>query len=79
VSETTDDVATGTDDVGSRAVGPADRSSIDLASITTDLDGVEAALTRLDDGTYWSDETTGAPIPDEVLAARPVTRRADGS
>jgi RNA polymerase-binding transcription factor DksA len=57
---------------------PADvaHDPIDLAVIEDDLEGVEAALRRLDDGTYWTDEVTGAPIPDEVLAADPVARRA---
>ena len=49
---------------------------IDLDAIEGDLEGVEAALRRLDDGTYWTDEVTGAPIPDDVLAADPVARRA---
>lgn len=48
----------------------------DLERIERDLAGVEAALARLDDGTYWTDEVTGAEIPEGVLAADPVTRRA---
>jgi hypothetical protein len=39
-----------------------------------DLRGAEAALGRLDAGTYWTDEITGAPLPDEVLAAQPTVR-----
>lgn len=57
----------------------ADAEPADLEAIGRDLDGVEAALARLDDGSYWTDEITGAPIPDEVLAADPVARRADPS
>ena len=49
---------------------------IDLAAIEADLDGVQAALTRLADGTYWTDEVTGEPIPADVLATDPLTRRA---
>jgi RNA polymerase-binding transcription factor DksA len=49
---------------------------LDLAAIERDLEGVEAALRRLEDGTYWADEVSGAPIPDDVLAADPVARRA---
>lgn len=49
---------------------------IDLAAIEADLDGVQAALDRLADGTYWTDEVSGAAIPDEVLAADPLARRA---
>lgn len=51
--------------------------AVDLARIERDLAGVEAALERLDDGTYWTDEITGATIPDDLLAADPVTRRAE--
>lgn len=50
------------------------RTPVDLERIERDLAGVEAALTRLDDGTYWTDEMTGRPIPDEVLEADPVAR-----
>lgn len=49
----------------------------DLDRIEADLAGVESALVRLDAGTYWSDEVTGDPIPDEVLIADPVARRAN--
>lgn len=49
---------------------------LDLAAIERDLAAVEAALPRLDDGSYWIDESTGDPIPDSVLAADPVARRA---
>ena len=48
----------------------------DLAAIERDLTAVESALAALDDGSYWVDEVTGDPIPDEVLAANPVARRA---
>lgn len=51
-------------------------SQLDLDRIERDLAGVEAALGRLDDGTYWTDEVTGEPIDDAVLAADPVARRA---
>ena len=50
--------------------------TIDLAAIERDLTAVEAALPRLDDGSYWVDEVTGAQIPDHVLTANPVARRA---
>lgn len=48
----------------------------DLTAIERDLSAVEAALTALDDGSYWVDEITGEPIPDHVLAADPIARRA---
>ena len=38
------------------------------------LRAVEAALVRLDDGTYGRCETCGRDIPDERLRARPVAR-----
>ncbi len=49
---------------------------IDVIGIEADLDGVQTALTRLADGTYWTDEVSGEPIPAEVLAADPLARRA---
>ena len=49
---------------------------LDLDAVERDLAGVERALQRLDDGSYWSDDVTGEPIPDEVLAADPTARRA---
>lgn len=52
------------------------REPLDLERIERDLAGVETALGRLDDGSYWTDEVTDRPIPDEVLAADPVARRA---
>ena len=54
----------------------AERPSADLERIERDLAGVETALQRLDAGTYWTDEATGEPIPDEALAVDPVARRA---
>lgn len=64
-------------DDGHRAAPAEDRAPVlDLERIERDLAGVEAALARLDDGTYWTDEVTGQPIPDDVLAADPVARRA---
>ncbi len=57
---------------GDAALRPA---SADLDRIEHDLAGVEAALERLDAGTYWTDEVSGEPIPDDVLIADPVARR----
>ena len=48
---------------------------IDLDAIERDLADVETALARLDADTYWTDEVTGAPIADAVLAANPLARR----
>lgn len=54
-----------------------DLAGLDLEAIERDLAGVEAALRRLDDGSYWTDEVTGEPIPDDTLASNPVARRAE--
>lgn len=54
--------------------GPAER--VDLDAIERDLADVETALTRLDDGTYWTDEVTGDAILDETLAENPLARRS---
>ncbi|MFZ9383360.1 MAG: hypothetical protein ACO27U_01665 [Ilumatobacteraceae bacterium] len=50
-------------------------SSASMDSIERDLADVEAALNRLDTGTYWTDEITGQPLSDELLARRPLARR----
>jgi RNA polymerase-binding transcription factor DksA len=55
---------------------PEALAEIDVVRIEADLDGVQAALTRLNDGTYWTDEVTGEPIPVDVLDANPLARRA---
>ncbi|MCB1006020.1 MAG: TraR/DksA C4-type zinc finger protein [Acidimicrobiales bacterium] len=44
------------------------------ASLREQLDDVDRALGKLDDGTYGSCEVCGATIPDERLAAMPATR-----
>jgi hypothetical protein len=49
---------------------------VDLDAIEADLRDVEVALNRLADGTYWTDEITGQPIPDDVLVRDPTARRA---
>lgn len=54
---------------------PEPEPSIDLDRIERDLEGVEAALRRLDDGTYWTDEITGQPLDEALLVADPVARR----
>ena len=54
----------------------APAAAVDLDRVERDLAGVEAALERLDAGTYWTDEVSGAPLGDELLAGDPVARRA---
>lgn len=55
---------------------PAAAAELDLDRIERDLADVEAALERLDAGTYWTDEVTGEPIPATFLADDPLRRRA---
>jgi RNA polymerase-binding transcription factor DksA len=50
--------------------------ALDLDAIATDLDAVDAALARLEDGTYFTDEVTGLPLDPAVLAERPTARHA---
>ncbi len=50
-------------------------AALDLDAIERDLADVEVALTRLDAGTYWTDEVTGAELPAHLLAANPTARR----
>jgi RNA polymerase-binding transcription factor DksA len=47
-----------------------------LEQLADDLAAVERAMERLEDGSYWSDEETGEPLPDDLLAADPTARRA---
>lgn len=56
----------------------ASAPGIDLDAIQRDLEGVQAALDRLNEGTYWIDEITGDIIPNEVLDAFPLTRTVAG-
>jgi RNA polymerase-binding transcription factor DksA len=50
-------------------------TDVDMEKIAADLAGVEIALARLDDGTYWTCELTGEELPDALLASDPVARR----
>jgi RNA polymerase-binding transcription factor DksA len=54
---------------------PSPAAPLDLDAIERELADVEVALARLDAGTYWTDEVTGAPLDDELLARRPTARR----
>jgi RNA polymerase-binding transcription factor DksA len=58
-----------------RAMNDAAKPRVDLDTIERDLADVEVALARLDAGTYWTDEVTGAELPEELLATNPATRR----
>ena len=49
-------------------------SSDELDAAEADVEGVERALGRLDEGTYGTCEVCGSPIDAERLAAAPTTR-----
>ena len=57
------------------AMSDAPDQPLDLDEIEQDLADVEVALARLDAGTYWTDEVTGADLPHDLLAANPAARR----
>ena len=47
-------------------------SPLNLDAIEADLAGVDVALSRLNDGTYWTDELTGAPLDAALLESHRV-------
>lgn len=49
---------------------------LDLDAVERDLADVDAALARLEAGTYWTDEVTGETLPDELLEQHPTARTA---
>lgn len=55
--------------------GEPANNPVDLDSIERDLADIEAALARLDSGTYFTDEVTGQPISEQALIANPLARR----
>ena len=46
----------------------------ELANARSELDEVDEAFARLEDGTYGVDQETGEPIPDERLRTVPTAR-----
>ncbi len=60
-------------DVGSETFEREKDLSI-LDSLESELSELEAALQRIDDGTYGIDEVTGEPIAPERLEAVPTAR-----
>ena len=50
-----------------------DSALVDL--IERDLNDVDVAMDRLEKGTYFSDEITGAPLQTDFLTANPLARR----
>ncbi len=51
-------------------------SKLDLNEIEADLTDVDAALVRLEAGTYFTDEVTGQQLSEELLTNNPIARRA---
>ena len=56
--------------------GTTSNSPSDLDVIDANLDSVEIALVRLENGTYFSDEITGKPLDEQLLSESPIARRA---
>lgn len=54
---------------------PDDTLAQKLAVVEADLEGVEAALDRLEAGTYFTCEVCRGPLADTQLAAQPIVRR----
>ena len=52
-----------------------DLDGLDLDAVERDLADAETALARLDAGTYFTDEVTGEPLADGLLAVDPLARR----
>ena len=46
-----------------------------IDAIERDLNDVETAMERLEKGTYFSDEVTGAPLQTQFLVSNPLARR----
>lgn len=68
-----------TDDATQAPPDVAPAAVLDLDAITADLAGVEIALARLEAGTYFTDEVTGEPLPEEFLVANPTARTVAGA
>lgn len=56
--------------------GSTSDRSLDLDEIDAQLDAVEVALVRLENGTYFTDEINGRPLDDQLLSMNPIARRA---
>ena len=46
-----------------------------IEAIERDLNDVDVAMDRLEKGTYFSDEVTGAALQTDFLTANPLARR----
>jgi hypothetical protein len=56
------------------AGGPPD-GGVDLDAVAAELADVERAMERIEAGTYWTDEVTGAPLDEGLLGIDPTARR----
>jgi RNA polymerase-binding transcription factor DksA len=65
--------STATDTAGATAPAPVDNGLVVLEQIERELVEVDAALVRLDEGTYGACRVCAAAIDDAVLAERPTT------
>lgn len=72
---TPDDVPVGDAPVGDRPAADTSTARRSVDDIERLLDEVEAALGRLDDGTYGRCSSCNSPITDERLAASPTAAR----
>lgn len=81
--DTADDVAD-QQDTAAQEAGDADAAKevvdremerSELRQVHAQLQEVDAALARVDEGTYGVSEVSGEPIPDERLRARPTATR----
>lgn len=57
-------------------LGYESANALDLDGIDAELDAVEVALVRLENGTYFTDEITGSPLDEQLLTKNPIARRA---
>ncbi len=55
-------------------VDPSPDERLEADALRAELDDVERALARLDDGTYGTCEVCGSVLADDQLAERPQTR-----
>jgi RNA polymerase-binding transcription factor DksA len=62
------------DEVTAAASGPRAEREVVLDRIQGDLEGVETALERLDDGSYGTCQACGSALDDELLADDPTLR-----
>ncbi len=55
--------------------GKSDLDTALIDAIELDLNAVDAAMVRLEKGTYFTDEITGVPLETNFLVSNPLARR----